>query len=814
MNMLKLKMTPQLLRQAALALLLAGAIQFPAAAVDYPTNGLMFYWKLDEATGLTATDSSGNGRDGTFTGFPGDNTQWITGYTNGGVHFAPTVSGSTASGMAIVSPSLGTMTSTTWAAWCRVNTNSPNSFGNVIGVGIGVGAGHNLGFDTSGKFPRLLWNNGATPSTTIASTETIDTNWNHLAVTWDAGTSNLTLYVNGAAKANSTTAGGRSWTTINVGRRGNQQFAYKDDIDEIFVYNRALTPLEIGTLAGIAAGPPQIISPPKSLVVWQGDTATFSVSASGTPSPTYQWYRNGALLSQATASSLVISNAQSTNAGSYVVVVTNISGVLTSSPAAMLAIRPLTNIPPSLPSWIPSAGLVFYWNLDQTTQYAAWDYSGHQNHGALAGFPFDGSQQVDGFIAKGLKMYPADPNLRVEISNLPMITNTTWAAWVKLLQPLGAATILSATFTGAAQGHNLGFDNTSTTTRHPRVLWNNGVAQSIIVSPEPVDEEWNHIAMTYDQPSQTLKLFVNGKPEGSLQPATSTPFSSLNLGRRITTGLQQFGGLIDEVVVYDRALPAEEIQSLFANSLAQGTLPFRYIRLHIEDIRPASTSQLQLTLRTLWPDRPHKLEAKHDFADAQWQEISGVTFEVLSNNMIRAIAPITGTSNLLIRAVVSPPPPVFFDDFETGGAGWTHGGQNDNWEVGKPTASPDVAHSGTNVYATGLADNYNGEADAYLRSPAISLVGVTNATLQFWEFRDIFSNINFHRGLINILDAGTLAVIAEVYRVAGATDGWEQQTITLPAAAAGKSIIVEFRIQSDPFDTRPGWAIDDVAIQP
>jgi hypothetical protein len=784
-----------------------------SGAVDYPTNGLMFYWNLDEGTGLVANDLSGNGRHGTLNGFPGDDSQWITGYTNAGVHFNPGVTGNVASAMAIVSPNIAGTTSTTWAVWCRMNLNDTNSFANLIGASTGAGAGHNLGFDTTGRFPRLLWNNGATPSTTIASTEAITSEWTHLAVTWDAATSNLTLYVNGSPKANSTTAGGRSFNTVNIGRRGNERFPWRDDVDEIFVYNRALTPEEVASLAGISGGPPQIVTPPKSQVVWRGETAVFTIAASGTPNPTYQWYWDGETIQAETDPTLSIPNAQATNAGAYTVVVSNSSGTITSLPA-MLAIRPLTNIPPSVPSWIPQSGLVFYWNMDETTNYAAWDYSGNQHHGSLVGLPFDGSRQVEGFILNGVSLFPADAGVHGTIQDLPSITNTTWAAWVRLLQPLGAATVLSATFPGAVNGHNFGFDNTSTTQRHPRVLWNSGIGQSIITSPEPIDDEWNHLAMTYDEATQALKLFVNGVEKAMQQPAGSTAFTSLVMGRRATTGMQPFGGLIDEVTVYDRALSNEEIYSMFTNSLAQGVLPFRYLQLQIESIEITDQTDLAIVMRTLWPGEPHKLEARDNLSSGPWQELENVTFEVLTNNRVRAALSIPASPSLVIRASVMPPAPLFFDDFEGGASGWTHGGDNDNWELGAPTSGPGSAHSGANVYATGLAGNYNTPTDCFLRSPAIDLTAVVSgAKLTFWEYRDIFPNLSFHRGIINIVDADTLEVIGEVFRVAGTSDGWAERVLAMPAGAHGKQVRIEFRVQTDPFDPRPGWYIDDVSVQ-
>ena len=77
--------------------------------------------------------------------------------------------------------------------------------------------------------------------------------------------------------------------------------------------------------------PPSIAAPPQSLTITQGTDAPFAVTASGTAPLSYQWLFNGAPISGATASGYTVINAQSTNAGSYSVVVSNAVGSLTSS---------------------------------------------------------------------------------------------------------------------------------------------------------------------------------------------------------------------------------------------------------------------------------------------------------------------------------------------------------------------------------------------------------------------------------------------------------------------------------------------------
>ena len=80
---------------------------------------------------------------------------------------------------------------------------------------------------------------------------------------------------------------------------------------------------------------PAISSQPQSVTNLVGTTASFSVSASGTPTPRYQWQFNGTSLLNQTNASLTLANVQLTNAGSYTVVVTNVAGSVTSSVATL-----------------------------------------------------------------------------------------------------------------------------------------------------------------------------------------------------------------------------------------------------------------------------------------------------------------------------------------------------------------------------------------------------------------------------------------------------------------------------------------------
>jgi uncharacterized delta-60 repeat protein len=77
--------------------------------------------------------------------------------------------------------------------------------------------------------------------------------------------------------------------------------------------------------------PPAIMVPPLSQTVGISSNFTLSVFATGVPAPAYQWFKDGTSLPGATAFSWTVSNAQSSDAGGYCVVLTNVVGSVTSS---------------------------------------------------------------------------------------------------------------------------------------------------------------------------------------------------------------------------------------------------------------------------------------------------------------------------------------------------------------------------------------------------------------------------------------------------------------------------------------------------
>ncbi len=101
------------------------------------------------------------------------------------------------------------------------------------------------------------------------------------------------------------------------------------------------------------ASAPVISSQPVDVVGTVGGAAAFSVSATGSPAPSYQWYKNGTSINGATNSVLSLGGLSSSDAATYKVVVTNEAGTVTSSnaqlslqdPVAVASAPAITNQP-------------------------------------------------------------------------------------------------------------------------------------------------------------------------------------------------------------------------------------------------------------------------------------------------------------------------------------------------------------------------------------------------------------------------------------------------------------------------------------
>ena len=197
-------------------------------------DGLLVHLKFNETAGEMAHDSSGNGHDATLVGFAGDDNQWEPGLDRGALVLASGEDHLEITGLPDVS-------STTWAVWLRMDAEQP--FATVFGADFpGAGAGSTLGFDGRSVMttPRILWNHNLEPTKfSLSSDEPLYRlaaagadgtgdelgEWNHLALTYDADSEAIVLYVNGEAKGDDT-VGTTPFSVLHIGRRANGGYPF------------------------------------------------------------------------------------------------------------------------------------------------------------------------------------------------------------------------------------------------------------------------------------------------------------------------------------------------------------------------------------------------------------------------------------------------------------------------------------------------------------------------------------------------------------------------------------------------------------
>lgn len=123
--------------------------------------------------------------------------------------------------------------------------------------------------------------------------------------------------------------------------------AYQGRIDDLRFYEGAIDVAELESIRksaidrlGGSTTPPVIQTHPQSQVIIQSQTAYFSVSATGSPLPSYIWRKDGVQMPGKVSSTLAVETAQLSDAGNYDVIVYNVAGTLTSQVAVLTVQTP------------------------------------------------------------------------------------------------------------------------------------------------------------------------------------------------------------------------------------------------------------------------------------------------------------------------------------------------------------------------------------------------------------------------------------------------------------------------------------------
>jgi hypothetical protein len=187
-------------------------------------------------------------------------------------------------------------------------------------------------------------------------------------------------------RRNGVTIGGAtapSYTTpaVVVGDNG-AQFS-------VVVSNTAGNVTSINAVLTVIQTAPVIVTGPQNATVNLGQTASFSVTATGTAPLSYQWQRNGVAISGATAAAYTTLPTVATDDGAvFVVVVNNSVGTVTSASATLRVISPpIITLPPAAQTINVGQTATFSVTATGTATLAyQWSKNGTNITGATANF--------------------------------------------------------------------------------------------------------------------------------------------------------------------------------------------------------------------------------------------------------------------------------------------------------------------------------------------------------------------------------------------------------------------------------------------
>ena len=306
---------------------------------------------------------------------------------------------------------------------------------------------------------------------------------------------------------------------------------------------RAYTPPLPGTLF--------ISSQPTDVTTTVGASTVLSVSAQGLAPLSYQWRLNGGSIARATNATLSLPNLRLSDAGRYSVEVRDAGGVTSTTSTEALVLVYASGV---------LSGAVAYYPFNGN----AVDALGAGNSGAVVG----ATPTVNRFGQGNAAYYFNGTNNYITFGKNESVypnTTLTWSAWFRQSgysdnpiivwdddSQVGGERYLAL---GA-----LGDTNTLLFTADDPVAGPGAFSASSL----PLGTGWNQVVFTADAGSQSL--YING----GLVASTNAPLadhsgrSYLSVGSGQDGSVGYFNGSIDDLRIFNRALSAAEVASLYA----------------------------------------------------------------------------------------------------------------------------------------------------------------------------------------------------------------------------------------------------------
>jgi hypothetical protein len=218
-----------------------------------------------------------------------------------------------------------------------------------------------------------------------------------------------------------------------------------------------------------------------------------------------------------------------------------------------------------------TAGLVAYWSFDSTyvNGTTLFDQSGNMNNATAFS-----TTSVPGEIGQALYFNGSSSSIQVTPSSstqaFDLIGDLSFSLWVQTTNSTRDEALISK-YTAAGSGFGYVLRTTPGGTVELQLGNNNVVASTISVATDVTrinDGNWHHVAVVVTLGS-SVAFYVDGQLS-STYPLNSVPavaVTSFEMGiTSIATSGTYFTGSMDEVRIYNRALSASDVASLFHNA--------------------------------------------------------------------------------------------------------------------------------------------------------------------------------------------------------------------------------------------------------
>ncbi len=291
---------------------------------------------------------------------------------------------------------------------------------------------------------------------------------------------------------------------------------------------------------------PSITTQPSSVTITAGQTATFSVTATGTAPLSYQWKKNGTSISGATSASYTTpAETTADNGAQFTVVVTNSVSSVTSN-AATLTVNPAP-VAPSIttqPSSVTiTAGQTATFSVTATGT-APLSYQWSQNGTAISG------ATSSSYTTPAETTSASGTQFTVVVSN--SVGNVTSSAATLTVNPAPVAPSITAQPSSVTitAGQTATFSVTATGTAPLSYQWSqngtaiSGATSSSYTTPtETTSASGTQFTVTVSNSagsatSNAATLTVNAPPPGALTPSTtSLNFNNVTVGNNSSLGM-------------------------------------------------------------------------------------------------------------------------------------------------------------------------------------------------------------------------------------------------------------------------------------